>query len=192
MTDTVFYSRYKMENQNFFGEKREREPTFCENSGGTFALGFVLSSPLSKIKFSRASEKPECGAEKFTKMEVLEKNHSVNQTKLSGSNRIPTLSFMYTEKMSSSTDDSDDIQDPLWEELRNIQSVMHVTRENIDALNAKFANFQEPPSMYIAEYQELTSKLHDLEIKEHELVERLQQNEIIEPIEQPDEVRSVI
>lgn len=134
----------------------------------------------------------ECGAENLQKMEVLEKNHSVNQTKLSGSNRIPTLSFMYTEKMSSSTDDSDDIQDPLWEELRNIQSVMHVTRENIDALNAKFANFQEPPSMYIAEYQELTSKLHDLEIKEHELVERLQQNEVIEPIEQPDEVRVLL
>lgn len=90
--------------------------------------------------------------------------------------RIPTLSFMYTtEKMSSSTDDSEDLADPLCEELRNVQSVMHVTRENIDALNAKFANFQEPPSMYLEEYQELTSKLHELEIKEQELNERLQQ-----------------
>lgn len=122
-------------------------------------------------------------------MEVLEKNSVINETKLNGKSRIPTLSFMYnTEKMSSSTDDSEDIQDPLSEELRNVQSVMHVTRENIDALNAKFANFQEPPSMYIAEYQELTSKLHDLEIKEHELVERLQQNEIIEPPEPLEEV----
>ena len=57
----------------------------------------------------------------------------------------------------------------------------------IDALNAKFANLQEPPSMYVAEYQELTSKLHELEIKEHELVERLQQNEI-EPPEPEEEV----
>lgn len=89
--------------------------------------------------------------------------------------RIPTLSFMYTtEKMSSSTDDSEDLADPLNEELRNVLSVMHVTRENIDALIAKFANFQEPPSMYLEEYQELTSKLHELEIKEQELNEKLQ------------------
>lgn len=91
--------------------------------------------------------------------------------------RIPTLSFMYTsEKMSSSTDDSEDLADPLNEELRNVLSVMHVTRENIDALIAKFANFQEPPSMYLEEYQELTSKLHELEIKEQELNEKLLQS----------------
>lgn len=88
--------------------------------------------------------------------------------------------------MSSSTDDSDELFDPLSEELRNIQSVMQITRENIDALNTKFANLQEPPPMYVTEYQELTSKLHELEIKEHELVERLQQNEILEPPDQPE------
>lgn len=88
----------------------------------------------------------------------------------------PTLAFMYTEKMSS-CDDSDDIADPLSEELRNIQSVIFITRENIDALNAKFANFQEPPPMYIAEYQDLTSRLHELELKEHELVDQLQQQQ---------------
>lgn len=73
----------------------------------------------------------------------------------------------------SSTDDSGDLFDPLAEELQNVQSVIHVTRENIDALNAKFANLQEPPPMYITEYQELTSKLHDLFVKEHELMEQL-------------------
>lgn len=98
-------------------------------------------------------------------------------------NAHPKLSFMYTEKMSSS-DDSEDILDPLSEELRNIQSVIFITRENIDALNAKFANLQDPPPMYIAEYQDLTSRLHELEIKEHELVERLQQNEHMEPAEE--------
>ncbi|XP_055375555.1 raf homolog serine/threonine-protein kinase Raf [Condylostylus longicornis] len=59
------------------------------------------------------------------------------------------------------------------EELRNIQLVIHVTRENIDALNATFANLQEPPPMYITEYQELTSKLHELEVKEQDLVDKL-------------------
>lgn len=61
----------------------------------------------------------------------------------------------------------------LQDELRNIQSVIHLTRENIDALNAKFAGFQHPPSMYLAEYQELTSKLHEFEVKEQQLIEQI-------------------
>lgn len=48
-------------------------------------------------------------------------------------------------------------------ELRNLQSVIHVTRENIDLLNNRFASFQHPPDIYLIEYQELTSKLHELE-----------------------------
>lgn len=72
-----------------------------------------------------------------------------------------------------SSEDSEDQYDALTEELHNIQSIILVTRENIDALNAKFANLLEPPPMYIAEYQELTSKLHELEAKETELIEQL-------------------
>ncbi|XP_034952103.1 raf homolog serine/threonine-protein kinase Raf [Chelonus insularis] len=64
--------------------------------------------------------------------------------------------------------------DPLRSELRNIHSVIHVTRQNIDALNSKFAGFQHPPSIYLTEYQELTSKLHELETKEQKLNEILQ------------------
>ncbi|CAL7947874.1 unnamed protein product [Xylocopa violacea] len=63
--------------------------------------------------------------------------------------------------------------DPLRYELRNIQNVIHVTRKNIDALNSRFAGFQHPPSIYLNEYQELTSKLHDLECKEQKLNELL-------------------
>ena len=63
--------------------------------------------------------------------------------------------------------------DPLRYELRNIQNVIHVTRQNIDALNNRFAGFQHPPSIYLNEYQELTSKLHDLESKEQKLNEML-------------------
>lgn len=113
-------------------------------------------------------------------MAVLGKNiRSQLQNQLNenpNKNQNSKLSYMYTEKMSSS-DDSEDCLDPLNEELRNIQSVIFITRENIDALNAKFADFPDPPSMYIAEYQDLTSRLHELELKERELVERLQQNE---------------
>ncbi|XP_065092933.1 raf homolog serine/threonine-protein kinase Raf isoform X2 [Ochlerotatus camptorhynchus] len=101
--------------------------------------------------------------------------------------KIPSLSLYdgaanLPTQMSADTDDTDDEQqlvlDPysqLEEDLRNIKSVIHVTRENIDALNAKFADFQQPPTLYLEEYQELTSKLHDLETKEQELMERKSQ-----------------
>ena len=56
-------------------------------------------------------------------------------------------------------------------ELRNIQNVIHVIRQNIDALNNKFAGFQDPPTIYLTEYQELTSKLHELERKQQKLNE---------------------
>uniref|UniRef100_A0A2M4BFX8 non-specific serine/threonine protein kinase n=1 Tax=Anopheles marajoara TaxID=58244 RepID=A0A2M4BFX8_9DIPT len=90
------------------------------------------------------------------------------------------------------TDEEQQLMEPfsqLEEDLRNIKSVIHVTRENIDALNAKFADFQQPPALYLEEYQELTSKLHDLEIKEQALIDRKMQllhEQLSEPIEPPD------
>ncbi|XP_011259736.2 raf homolog serine/threonine-protein kinase Raf [Camponotus floridanus] len=63
--------------------------------------------------------------------------------------------------------------DPLRYELRNIQSIIHVTRQNIDTLNNRFAGLQHPPSIYLNEYQELTSKLHKLESEEQKLNELL-------------------
>ncbi|XP_063535454.1 raf homolog serine/threonine-protein kinase Raf isoform X1 [Cydia strobilella] len=77
----------------------------------------------------------------------------------------------HSDNVSTSTD-SDETTDPLYE-LRNIQSIINVTRENIDTLNAKFADVQNPPALYVAEYQELTSKLHNLEMRERELREML-------------------
>lgn len=70
-----------------------------------------------------------------------------------------------------SVEDYDEVT--LQDELRNIRSFIHLTRGNIDALNAKFACFQHPPSIYLAEYQELTSKLHDYEVREHQLIEEI-------------------
>lgn len=57
--------------------------------------------------------------------------------------------------------------------LKNIQNVIRLTKENIDALNERFAGYQDPPAMYLQEYSELTSKLHDLEAKEQELKEQI-------------------
>ncbi|CAG5034880.1 unnamed protein product [Parnassius apollo] len=81
---------------------------------------------------------------------------------------IPALS-LNSDNMSTSTD-SDDLADPTYE-IRNIRSIINVTRENIDALNAKFAGFQHPPPLYLSEYQELTSKLHNLEGTLRELLQ---------------------
>ncbi|KAF9795557.1 hypothetical protein SFRURICE_004929 [Spodoptera frugiperda] len=99
--------------------------------------------------------------------EMLEKENC--SRKINGN--IPALSIN-SDNMSTSTD-SDDVADPTYE-IRNIQSIINVTRENIDALNAKFAGFQHPPSLYLSEYQELTSKLHNLELRERTLRELLQ------------------
>lgn len=73
---------------------------------------------------------------------------------------IPAL-YLTRDNMSTSTD-SDEVADPSYE-IKNIQSIINVTRENIDALNAKFAGDPNPPSLYLLEYRELTCKLHNLE-----------------------------
>lgn len=96
-------------------------------------------------------------------------NTTNNLRKLNGN--IANLSITNNNSFSMSTDSED--MDPLQYELRNIQNVIHFTRQNIDALNAKFADFQHPPSMYLAEYQELTSKLHEFEVEEHKLIEQI-------------------
>ena len=105
-----------------------------------------------------------------------------DESNYNGNGKNPSMYFLESEIST----DSEDILDPLSEELRNIKSVIHVTRENIDALNARFADFQQPPAMYLEEYQELTSKLHELEIKEQDLVEKIQQNEVNIANEPPD------
>lgn len=76
----------------------------------------------------------------------------------------------------SSTDSDQDVTDE-YDELINIKNVIILLRDNIDALNEKFADFpaSELPSMYLEEYQELTTKLHELELKEQLLSEKLQQ-----------------
>ncbi|XP_045465300.1 raf homolog serine/threonine-protein kinase Raf [Harmonia axyridis] len=59
------------------------------------------------------------------------------------------------------------------QELKNIENVINLTRANIDSLIAKFADFQHPPPMYVQEYEDLTSKLHELEVEERKLMAQL-------------------
>ena len=50
---------------------------------------------------------------------------------------------------------------------------MSLTREHIDKLVARFSGHKEPPTFYISEYEELTSKLHDFSVREQQLKEKL-------------------
>jgi len=61
----------------------------------------------------------------------------------------------------------------LAEELRNIQNHITLTKDHIDALNARFASYQDPPGIFLTEYEELTSKLHQFTLREQSLKERL-------------------
>lgn len=72
------------------------------------------------------------------------------------------------DKMSTDSEDLD-----IQQELKNIENVISLTRVNIDALNAKFADFQQPPPMYLKEYDDLTSKLHELEAEKRRLLDQL-------------------
>lgn len=59
-------------------------------------------------------------------------------------------------------------------ELENVQSVIQLTKENIDALNDRFSKFTPSPKIYLDEYQDLTSKLHQLKNMEQNLIEKIQ------------------
>ncbi|GIX94482.1 hypothetical protein CEXT_477251 [Caerostris extrusa] len=63
--------------------------------------------------------------------------------------------------------------DMLYEELKNIQSMIRLTKGNLEALNARFAEYQHPPSMYITEYEDLTSKLNEFQMQEQKLLEQI-------------------
>ncbi|RZC41212.1 RBD and/or C1 1 domain containing protein [Asbolus verrucosus] len=86
-----------------------------------------------------------------------------------------------------STDSEDmDIQ----QQLKNMESVISLTRANIDALNAKFADFQHPPAIYLMEYEDLTCKLHELELQERRLMEQLSNGrESPEDLSEPDQTQ---
>ncbi|XP_064631999.1 serine/threonine-protein kinase B-raf-like isoform X5 [Lineus longissimus] len=71
-------------------------------------------------------------------------------------------------------------------QLRNIQNVIRLTKENLEALNAEFGKHQHPPTMYLQEYEGLTSKIHELQLKEQKLQDQIGSCEDLE-IQQEEE-----
>lgn len=96
--------------------------------------------------------------------DLVKKMAVIREQKFNGT--VPTLSLNSPTRTCASED-----FDSLHDELHNIQSMIRLTRENIDALIEKFAAFQHPPAIYLAEYQELTSKLHEYEAEEQKLLD---------------------
>ena len=56
-------------------------------------------------------------------------------------------------------------------QLQNIRSMIRLTSNNIESLNAKFAHHQHPPSMYINEYEDLTCRLNEFQEVESRILE---------------------
>ncbi|XP_044261989.1 raf homolog serine/threonine-protein kinase Raf [Tribolium madens] len=103
-------------------------------------------------------------------------------SKLDGSVLQPSDAGESIFTMSTDSEDMDIAQ-----QLKNMESVINLTRANIDALNAKFADFQHPPAIYLMEYEDLTCKLHELELQERRLIEQLSNGRESPPeLEEPE------
>ncbi|KAL3853257.1 hypothetical protein ACJMK2_016812 [Sinanodonta woodiana] len=66
----------------------------------------------------------------------------------------------------------------LMEEIKNLESVIRLTQEQLEKLNAQFGKEKHPPTIYLQEYEELTNKIHEfqekLQKKEQELLDHEQ------------------
>ena len=52
-------------------------------------------------------------------------------------------------------------------QLETIQNHIRLTKEHINALEGRFASYQNPPGIFISEHEEWTQKLHNfIEVRE--------------------------
>ena len=58
-------------------------------------------------------------------------------------------------------------------QLKTIQFHIRSNKEHIDQLVKRFSEQSKPSPIYISEYNDLTSKLHNLSLKEQQLKEKL-------------------
>ena len=57
--------------------------------------------------------------------------------------------------------------------LANIRALIRLTQKNITLLNEHFASINPPPSDYLIEYEDLTTKLSGFQLKEESLVDEI-------------------
>ncbi|ELT97372.1 hypothetical protein CAPTEDRAFT_217324 [Capitella teleta] len=76
----------------------------------------------------------------------------------------------------------------LEEEIKNIKSVIRITTQKLVELNERFGKQQNPPSIYIQEYEGLTNRIHELQLREQLLQDKLGSDSLGEspsPTEEP-------
>ncbi|XP_071961403.1 serine/threonine-protein kinase B-raf-like isoform X2 [Antedon mediterranea] len=59
------------------------------------------------------------------------------------------------------------------DEIKNVQQLMMLYKENLEQLITHFGDEQHPPSIYVEEYEDLTEKLDTLQHREQELMEKM-------------------
>ncbi|XP_030763007.1 raf homolog serine/threonine-protein kinase Raf [Sitophilus oryzae] len=104
-------------------------------------------------------------------LQEFERFNNTTKKSLNGSVFSYANAASLSDTMSSESEE--EIVMDLQEEIKNIENVISLTRANIDALNAKFADFPLPPPMYLKEYDDLTCKLHELEENKRKLTEQM-------------------
>lgn len=57
--------------------------------------------------------------------------------------------------------------------LANIRALIRLTQKNITLLNDNFASINPPPSDYLSEYEDLTTKLNGFQLQEESLVDEI-------------------
>lgn len=60
-----------------------------------------------------------------------------------------------------------------YNELKNIRNMIRLITDNLDNLNGRFAGMQHPPKCYVTEYEQLTTKLNEVQNSELKLLEQL-------------------
>ncbi|XP_052213209.1 serine/threonine-protein kinase A-Raf-like isoform X2 [Dreissena polymorpha] len=79
---------------------------------------------------------------------------------------------IYSHKLNRMDSDSIEI---LNEEIRNLENLIRLTKEQLERLNAQFGKVRHPPALYLQEYEELANKIHELQTqlqdKEQELTD---------------------
>ncbi|XP_056000824.1 serine/threonine-protein kinase B-raf-like isoform X3 [Ostrea edulis] len=62
--------------------------------------------------------------------------------------------------------------------IKNIRKVIQLTKDSLDELNKKFGNDQQPNPLYLEEYETLTNKIHELQVKEEDLLAKMPNEEV--------------
>lgn len=105
----------------------------------------------------------------------LERIDNLSKKTLNGNSLLYADAVQFGDSMSGESDDENVMSSQ--EEIKNIENVITLTRASIDALSARFADFQNPPAVYLKEYDELTSKLREMEEIKRRLIEEISSGE---------------